>query len=357
MTRDPDRVGGKTCIALGGVLIVVGVTLLALAYFGVKDPTWQFRSRFGSFDKVDYGYFIELVRLLLVVPLAMLALGMGFSRTLTWLLSIHQWSTWTWPATICRLLLFGIAILYGGWYAGKCFDTSEDSYCTKHIAFGHEKECYTSEKAALQLAQLDKQIASARLAYGLYAGYAAIFYATLLPLLVVVPAYAFVSEDLPRVRAARRFMVESVERRLSAAKIERRFRRFRNAMTRLATRHVRLLAAVGIAVAFEQYLGSLAMSAEAQSDVRVALAVVGANALVLLVALYFYYDGWQTANRYLIEQGHAQTLAEDQYAPQGYVKYLLKYNYSAYIVASLLATPLVASPWRTQVEKLLQWIG
>ena len=360
--NDADRhaTGVTTCVALGCVLLVFGLVMLTWAY-GTGDPAWTFRARRGAPDGPCFGYWIEVLRLLLVVPLAMYALAAGFARPISVLLAVTDRSTWTPGVTLSRVLLLVIAVGYGGYNLQRCFDRGSGGLASKTVDFGHENRCYAGAASSDGWTSLDAQYDSARRSLLLYSGYAAVFFAVLVPLVLIVPGYAFFSEDIHRVREARELLEQSLQggpaRQDGVAAVKEQFQTFSRTLTRLATRHVRLMVAIGAAVAFDQYLGALAMSPEAQNDVILAYAIVAINLLLLGVAFCFYYDGWQQAHRWVVDAGESDGLAAKQYAPAAFVRNLWSYNYGAWIMTSLLASPLIASPWRDALARVMQLLG
>jgi hypothetical protein len=363
MNADEQRsIGVKTCIALGAFLLIYGAVMLTLAY-GTGDPAWTFRARRGAPDGPCLGFWIELLRLLLVVPLATYALAAGFARPVFVLLSIADRSTWTPGTTVARALLVILAVSYGGYHLHRCLDRSADGFASRNVAYGHANQCYPGAETAGDWTRLDTQYRSARRALTYYSGYAAVFFAVLVPLVLTVPAYAFGSEDIRCAMEASNALRRVVEQSEGSsqsnriAEVKAQFQDFRQTLTRLTARHVRLMAAIGAAVAFDQYLGALAMSREAQNDVLFAYAVVAGNLAILGVAACFYYDGWQLAHRFVLDAGDSEGLAFKQFGPPAFVSNLLRYNYSAWIIASLLASPVLASPWRTQLSWILGLLG
>jgi hypothetical protein len=357
---DHRATGVTTCVALGCILLIYGIVMLTWAY-GTGDPAWTFRARRGAPEGPCFGYWIELLRLLLVVPLAMYALAAGFARQVSILLAVADRSTWTPGVTLSRVLLLLIAVGYGGYNLHRCFDRGTEGLASKTVEYGHDHLCYAGAVSDDGWTSLDAQYQSARRSLLLYSGYAAVFFSVLVPLVLIVPGYAFFSEDIHGVREARETLEQSLQggiaRQEEVASVKQQFQNFSHTLTRLATRHVRLMVAIGAAVAFDQYLGALAMSPEAQNDVIVAYAIVAINLLLLGVAFCFYYDGWQQAHRWVLDAGDHDGLAAKQYAPAAFVRNLWSYNYGAWIMTSLLASPLLASPWRDAVARVMQMLG
>jgi len=363
-THERERLGNKTCLVYGGLLIVVSVTALCLAYFGVGDPAWARRARLASSDGQPYGFFIELFRPLLLIPLAMIALGYGFSRQVDELLAVHQRTTWNAFSTAARLGVVMTTITLGCYFVGNCFDRTSDGMLATSIAFGHEQHVYAAALDEGEMASLHRQVVSARSAYWYYAIYAAVIYGGILPLIICVPIYAFATEDFAQIRREQSVLEAAVAGRegeedpTHAQHAVQVFREYYRRLTGVASRYISLLAAVGGGVAFEQYFGSLAMSPEAQTNnSTLALGVAIAAGLCVAAALYCYFDGWQAIQRYLDDSDQQSLLPESQYTPQAFVRILLKHNKMSYIMLSLLASPWFAHPIRGYLEKFLQLLG
>ena len=350
--RDRESTAVKTCIVLGSALILLGVIALCGAYFFADDPVWRHQSRLGSPQGIDYGFYIELARLVLFVIMVMWALGRGFAKPLGELLDFMNGETWQLRSKVLwfRLFLLLLAIALGHRYVGKCFHASEDGWPARLVAQGEQNNLYDGE--TVELAGLDQRLDSARRAFMWYAVYSSVFYCVLLPLVIITPTYAFVSEDWQQLLTVRRDVQHVVEHQLSIAEAKSCFDRFHKELTERSTRDVRLLVAIGVGVAFEQYIGALVMSVEARVDVLSALLVAAAGVLLLAASLYVYYDGWQEINRYLREQGESAGLEQEHYTPQAFVKLLLKHDYSVYILGTLLATP-----WKDQLMSVFQVFG
>ena len=357
MNADDERsTGVKTCVVLCILLMIYGFAMLYLAYFATDDPAWAFRSQRESPEEPPWGFWIEAFRLLFFVPLALYALWTGFARPLSILLAVSDRSTWGSGVTFARLALLSVAVLCGGYHAHRCLDHRADSLASNNVTYGHQKNVYDQAEFAGGWTSLETQYGSARRSLTYYSGYAIVFFAVLVPLVLVVPAYSFFSEDLDIAREASESLKRSMIPRGASAlaaqidEVRGQFQEFRQTLTRLTERHVRLIVAIGAAVAFDQYFGALAMSSEAQTDVlRGHGMILGANVLLIAAASYFYYGGWRRVDRFLLDAGQADGLSATQFGPSAFVKNLLTYNHNAWVMLSLLASPLLASPWREQL--------
>lgn len=341
----------KTCMVLASVLTVLGLTSLWLAYYWAGDPAWNFRARGNTHDGFNYGFAIESVRLVLVVFLSMLVLGYAFPRRLGRLLAFSNRRTWYLKTFTpwARIAFVGLVFVLTEIHVTKCWDAGEGGRPAELVAHGHANGVYAPRADHARLSTLHAQLGSAQLAYFCYSFYAMVFYSVLIPMLVVTPIYAFLAEDLRRVMRARQALETDMPTCQAVDATKHCFELFRNVMIGRSTRYVRLLAGIGVILAFEQYLGKRVMSEAAQADVLTALVIVAVNALLLVVALYIYYDGWQVAHRRLIGQGETDGLAGGEDSPQAFVRLLLKYDHSAIVIGSLLI-----APWQQEFQKLLE---
>ena len=332
--------------------------MLTSAYFAVGDPAWDFQARLQSTDNPRFGYFIELLRLFLFVWLGMVALGAGFSWHLTNLLAIEKRDTWDPRTTLARLVLVATVVGFGGYFVGDCFDQTREGLLSRQVAFGQAKGLYPASFEYGEFAHYDQQIGSTRRALACYSLYAAIMYGAILPLLLVVPAYALATEDLREIACARDTVTQAVFGGHAIDVVRTRFLNFHQTLTRVSHRYVRLLACVGAAVAFEQYVGGLAMSDDVKTtNTGVAIAVALITGLTFAVVLYLYYDVWHTVNGYLIDRGEESGLGDEKFAPSAYVRFLAKRNKVSYVVVALLATPVFSARLRDLLEKALQFLG
>ncbi|MCA9207005.1 MAG: hypothetical protein KDA55_01560 [Planctomycetales bacterium] len=354
-THRPEPFAVKGASIFCCLLITLGTLGLVMPYFVLDDPAWdQHFSQSGLVHSTRYGFAIEWGRLLVFIAFLYIGVVVGFCGSLTSLLGLgHPNDGSSGRMRIAfRGLILALAVVLSAYYVSACFDPSADGLPAQLVANGEANGVYGDLEPgeSLALATYDERLASARRCYVWYALYSAIFWSAIVPIALGVPIYAFLQEDWKRVVVIRHVLTR-VTRADDVESARRRFARFRLRLTKLSTRYVRVLVAIGATVAYELYIAAAVMSPEAQHGISIGLALVGVNAALIVAILYIYYDGWQTVRHRLIELGHDEDALGGKESPQAYLRFLLKYDYSAVVAAMLAFTP-----WRDQLAQLLKFL-
>lgn len=331
----------KLCIILCAVLIPSGAISAIVAYgtFGTPDPAWS------SGEK--YGILITLGRLLLVVPLALWILCGHFGKELMELVSNSsklESETKANPPTrlntVFRILLVIIAVLFGGWHAFQCLDHGSfkgkvpDNYVVRMVSQGEENHVYATTTSA------QNKFDGARWCYISFLPYVMVFYGIIVPLMIVVISYAIIRTDLPLFHHSRRMLKTTLFLCGSAEVARKQFKQFRLEWYNQSMRYLTAFASLGIVVIYDQLLGNLALSKEAQQQEIVAFLLLGANSIFFLVVWYFYHDAWFETDRFLVECQEVDDAFRKENGPWTFLRSLFHNSMSGYTASALLLLPL-----------------
>ncbi len=348
MTTSSPPSAAKLGLLLGPTLAICGIGSILFAYgvFGRPDSAWELQfNKLGNEQQTSYGMWIEVLRLMLTVVGTLLVTCTRFGKELMLLLRVTDTSTWSlrlWTAasreagmvTVARGCFVVMAIGLGAARTVWVLGPDEMGRASKLVQWGEDHAAYVDSSLTAA-----KKFESAQACYRAKLLYMLIFDCIILPVAVVLPLFAILSIDLPRLAEAQRKLMQEIAQGNPLAGVQTTFQCFRADLQEQAMRYLNVFAALSIVVAFEVWIGNRTIASEGRDVSNVAFAVVGANALFFVLLWYFYHDAWQKTARYAVEKGESDKQLREEYHPWSLLKTLLHESLSGYTVLLLLLSP------------------
>lgn len=340
----------------------IGVTLMVLllfvAYYSlhrsyrvtgkgdVQDPAWALRfDKLGQPDGGSHGMAIRMGLAAIAVLFGVTVICVGFGTEFEQLLPLFRrerlrgWLSrkTLWLYTF-RFLFCALAIVWGGWEAHRVLDLSESGPPAQLVAFGEANGAY--EGIAWSAAE---KFAAAEKGYWWCLPYSLIFYAVVVPLLVVVPMYAAVVHDVPQWVSADAQLDEAVMREQTAENaklVKQRFFSFKNDWYKRCLRYLNVGAIVAVTLVYYQLIGKNAFSPEFQKTTFATFLVIGINGVFFVFVWYVYHDAWIRTTEYLENSTGTQIQLRTEDHPWNFLGRLFLQSVSGYVVLIVLLIPL-----------------